>query len=69
MTRRFDIGNEGLGFELLEHWENEGRDLLLVTSDYTAVGALKPGDTIVRRTWAAAGAPHVYNEARPGATS
>ena len=60
---RFDAGFYGGGFELFEHWENDGQDLLLVTSDPSSI-ELNPGDVIVRRTWAAAGRETVYNSAR-----
>ena len=60
---RFNAGFKGQGFVLFEHWENDGRDLLLVTSDPSSI-ELKPGDVIVRRTWAAAGRETVYNSAR-----
>ena len=56
-------GFHGDGFELFEHWENDGRDLLLVTSDPSSI-ELKPGDVIVRRTWSAVGRETVYNSAR-----
>ena len=59
----FDAGFYGGGFELFEHWENDGQNLLLVTSDPSSI-ELKPGDVIVRRTWAAAGRATVYNSAR-----
>ena len=60
---RFNAGFKGQGFVLFEHWENDGRDLLLVTSDPSSI-ELRPGDVIVRRTWAAAGRETVYNSAR-----
>ena len=60
---RFDAGFKGQGFVLFEHWENDGRDLLLVTSDPSSI-ELQPGDVILRRTWAAAGRETVYNSAR-----
>lgn len=60
---RFDAGFKGQGFVLFEHWENDGRDLLLVTSDPSSI-ELQPGDVILRRTWAAAGRETVYNPAR-----
>ena len=60
---RLNAGFKGQGFVLFEHWENDGRDLLLVTSDPSSI-ELKPGDVIVRRTWAAAGRETVYNSAR-----
>ena len=62
-TVRFDAGFYGGGFELFEHWENDGQNLLLVTSDPSSI-ELKPGDVIIRRTWAAAGRATVYNSAR-----
>lgn len=62
MSNGFDAGFDGQGFALFEHWENDGRDLLLVTSNFTAIGKLKPGDAIVKRTWAAAGKPVIYNQ-------
>lgn len=65
MTGHFDAGFAGHGFTLFEHWENDGRDLLHVTSDLTAIGELKPGDRVVKRTWAAAGDPVTLNGARP----
>lgn len=65
MTRHFDAGFTGHGFTLFEHWENDGRDLLHVTSDFTTIGKLKPGDRVVKRTWAAAGDPVALNAARP----
>ena len=61
MTRYFDAGFSRQGFTLFEHWENDGRDLLLVTSNFTAIGELKPGDHIVKRTWSAAGVPVITN--------
>ncbi len=60
---RFDAGFKGQGFVLFEHWENDGRDLLLVTSDPSSI-ELQPGDVILRRTWSAAGRETVYNSAR-----
>lgn len=62
-----DAGFEGRGFVLFEHWENNGKSLLVVTSDRTSIGPLEPGDTIVKRRWAAAGEPEVFNEARGAA--
>ena len=57
----FDAGFAGRGIELFEHWD--GKHLLLVSS--TTYGMeLEPGDTIVRRIWAAAGEPKVYNSAK-----
>ena len=38
MSGHFDAGFAGHGFTLFEHWENDGRDLLHVTSDFTAIG-------------------------------
>jgi hypothetical protein len=64
VSAHFDAGFSGHGFELFEHWENDGQYLLLVTSDLTQIGNLKPGDDIVRRTWGAAGHPAVVNHAK-----
>ena len=61
----FDAGFGGLGFTLFEHWEDGGKSLLAVTSTPAELDALEPGDVIVKRTWAAAGAPMVYNHAAP----
>lgn len=58
----FDAGFTGRGMELFEHWEASG-NLLLVASTPQGM-RLEPGDTIVRRRWAAAGEPEVYNRAR-----
>ena len=60
----FDAGFGGRGFELFEVWENDGRDLLLVTSDHTLIDALRPGEDIVRRTWSACGDSRVMNSAK-----
>lgn len=65
MTHHFDAGFNGQGFTLFEHWGNDGRDLLLVTSDFTTIGKLRPGDHIVKRTWSAAGVPVITNCAAP----
>lgn len=65
MRGQFEAGFGGQGFTLFEHWENDGRDLLLVTSDFTDIGELKPGDHIVKRTWAAAGVPVITNSKAP----
>ena len=58
----FDAGFDGEGLTLFEHW-TEGGLLLVVTSSTAALAALEPGEVIVKRTWAAAGKPVVYNRA------
>ena len=65
MSGHFDAGFAGQGFTLFEHWENDGRDLLYVTSNFTTIGELKPGDHITKRTWAAASVPVIVNCASP----
>lgn len=60
------------GWDLFEHWQigQDGRPwLMLVTSSPYDVGALDPGDFILRRRWAPAGSPEVVNHARPEAAS
>ena len=59
----FDAGFDGLGFTLFEHWEDGGKTLLAVASTPAELDALEPGDVIVKRTWAAAGEPVIYNQA------
>lgn len=61
MSNQFDAGFDGEGFTLFEHWEDGGKSLLMVTSDRTSLPPMEPGDTIVKRTWAAAGEPEIYN--------
>ena len=63
MTDKFDAGFDGQGFTLFEHWEDGGKSLLVVTSNPAGLDALEPGDVIVKRTWAAAGEPVIYNQA------
>ena len=49
---------DSAGLQLFEHWQPgaHGPYLLRVTSDRTVL-EVKPGDTVVMRTWAAAGPP------------
>jgi len=61
MENEFDVGFLGRGIELFEHWEG---DSLLLISSTTYGMELKPGDTIIRRRWAAAGEPKIYNSAK-----
>ena len=59
----FDAGLGGQGLVLFEHWEDGGKTLLAVASTPAELDALEPGDVIVKRTWAAAGEPVIYNQA------
>ena len=57
---------DSIGFTLFEHWETTGPDeysLLSIASTPIDMG-LKPGDWIVRRRWAPAAEPRLYNRAR-----
>ena len=63
MSNEFDAGFDGEGLTLYEHWEDGGKSLLAVTSTPAGLDALEPGDVIVKRTWAAAGEPVIYNQA------
>lgn len=64
MSSQFDAGFDGQGFALFEHWKDGGESLLMVTSDRTSLPPLDPGDIIVKRTWAAAGEPEIYNQTK-----
>jgi len=50
-----------VGFMMFEHWEGE---YLLSVASVPDGMRLEPGDVIIKRTWAPAGEPIVYNEAR-----
>lgn len=63
MSSKFDAGFDGQGFTLFEHWADDGKSLLMVTSNPAALDALEAGGVIVKRTWAAAGEPVIYNQA------
>lgn len=62
MGHKFDAGFDGEGLTMFEHWTDGGL-LLVVTSNPAALDPLEPGDVIVKRTWAAAGKPVIYNQA------
>ncbi|AMS02628.1 hypothetical protein BJD55_gp138 [Gordonia phage Yvonnetastic] len=55
------------GFTLYEHWNvtELGPFLVLITSSPYDIGALEEGDFILKRQYAPAGAPEVYNCVRP----
>ena len=66
----FNPSPDSAGFDLYEHWETIGPDeyaLLAVAATPLAFDALQPGDWYLKRRWAPAGEPVVYNRARPTA--
>lgn len=61
---RFSPCPDSTGEVLFEHWENAlGRPSLLLVASSPDEMRLQPGDVILRRVWAPAGRPEVYNEA------
>ena len=60
----FNPSRTSTGLVLFEHWEQDSRgrpNLLFVSS--TQPVTLDPGDVVVRRTWAPAGAPDIITGA------
>ena len=57
---------DSTGLDLFELWESlaSGDHFLVAIAGSPADWMLKPGDTIVRRRWAPASSPAIYNEAR-----
>ena len=57
---------DSTGLDLFELWESlaSGGHFLVAVAGSPADWVLKPGDTIVRRRWAPASSPAIYNEAR-----
>lgn len=57
---------DSAGLDLFELWESlaSGDHFLVAISGSPADWTLRPGDTIVRRRWAPASSPAIYNEAR-----
>ena len=65
----FNPAPNSFGFDLYEHWETTGPDeysLLNIAATPLAFDRMKPGDWYLKRRWAPAGEPSVYNRARLG---
>lgn len=65
----FNPSPDSIGFDLYEHWQMIGEDeyfMLSVAATPLAFDRLEPGDWILKRRWAPAGEPTVYNRARLG---
>ena len=63
---RFNPCPESTGVELFELWEvcADGSQFLVAIAGTASDWRVRPGDTIVRRRWAPASEPTLYNSAR-----
>ena len=63
---QFNPCPESTGMQLFELWESfdDGSRFLVSISGTAAAWKLRPGDTVVRRQWAPASDPVLWNEAR-----
>ena len=55
------------GLDLFEHWETQAENdfyLIGINSTPYMFGALEEGDFILKRRWAPAGLPTVYNQVK-----